>query len=248
MSKNLGFTRSGLDLALQLKRNYSDGKPRIMLGASDTLLMPEHFLNHNIDLQFYEDPLPLAMVAARDPDSPMAVSAAVRMCGIDSKSSFTHEVFGLLKETSKHKVVRTCVDLVLDNSFNPKTVGRFRCSAERFVALSRKNYTELLKRNLRRLLEGEFDARLFVSEFFKLSEAGNLRIDIRKKLILGLLLSERIRPSIKFLFLENLDRLPTTFKKDIINVINNSPSKGNLDIIKKELMWMQGRHSGTYLN
>ena len=86
---------------------------------------------------------------------------------------------------------------------------------------------------------GKIDASVFVTEFFKLSEAGNLRLDIRKRLILGLLISDKIRPSIKFLFLENLERLPLEIRRDIINEVINSPDKPNLEVIKQELAWLK---------
>ena len=76
---NLGFTQEGLELALDLKEKYQNHLPLVVPDGDQKLLMPEHLLNVDIDLQSLEDPLPLAMVASRDPDSPMSVSAAVRM-------------------------------------------------------------------------------------------------------------------------------------------------------------------------
>ena len=110
---------------------------------------------------------------------------------------------------------------------------------KQFVAVSRKRYTEALKTNLKFLLDGQIDPGAFVDDFFMLSEAGNLRVDIRKRLILGLLTSEKIRPSIKFLFMENLERLPLEIRQDIINQIINEPDKPHLDIIKQELVWLK---------
>ena len=80
---------------------------------------------------------------------------------------------------------------------------------------------------------------IIVADFFKLSEAGNLRVDIRKRLILGLLISDKIRPSIKFLFLENLEMLPLGVRRDVINEAINSPDKPNLEAIKQELLWLK---------
>ena len=74
-----------------------------------------------------------------------------------------------------------------------------------------------LRHNLKALLDGTIAPRRFVAEFFELTEAGNLRSDIRKKLVLSLLLSENIRPSIKFLFLENLNRLPALTRSAIVS-------------------------------
>src|SRR5687767_4467085 len=79
MTKALGFSHKGLELALSLRERYQNHQPLMVPGKADKLLMPEHLLNRGIDLQEYEDPLPLAMVATRDPDSPMSVAAAVRL-------------------------------------------------------------------------------------------------------------------------------------------------------------------------
>ena len=75
--------------------------------------------------------------------------------------------------------------------------------------------------------------------FFELSEAGNLRVEIRKRLILGLLNSDTIRPSIKFLFLENLERLPVGMRTEIINEAMGAPDKPSLEAIKQELAWIR---------
>ena len=96
-----------------------------------------------------------------------------------------------------------------------------------------------LGQGLRQLIDGNLDPRTFVGEFFELSEAGNLRVDIRKRLILGLLTSDTIRPSIKFLFLENLERLPAAIRLEIINEAMNVPNKPSLEAIKQELAWIR---------
>ena len=78
-----------------------------------------------------------------------------------------------------------------------------------------------------------------MAEFFELSEAGNLRVDIRKRLILGLLNSDTIRPSIKFLFLENLERLPEGLRLEVINEAMSAPDRPSLEAIKQELAWIR---------
>ena len=80
--------------------------------------------------------------------------------------------------------------------------------------------------------------RQFVREFFELTEAGNLRNDIRKKLVLSLLLSETIRPSVKFLMLENFQRLPEPVRLAIISAVLKADSTRHTDIIKEELTWI----------
>ena len=238
-ANNLGITQDGLKLALDLKESYQNKQPLMVPDGHNKLLMPEHLLNIDIDLQSLEDPLPLAMVATRDPDSPMSVAAAVRMSAVPKRTPLISEVFSMLGETSKHPVVKQCVGLVTESAFNPKIIGKVHSNAKQFVALSRKRYTEALKENLRQLIDGNLEPRTFVAEFFELSEAGNLRVNIRKRLILGLLTSDTIRPSIKFLFLENLERLPAAIRLEIINEAMNVENKPSLEAIKQELAWIR---------
>jgi len=239
VKNELGFTREGLRLALELKERYHSHEPLIVPENGNKLLMPEHLLNDDINLLGLEDPLPLAMVASRDPDSPMSVAATVRISGMPKRTPLINEVFSMLGQTSKHPAVKQCVNLVKESAFNPEIIGRVKRNAKQFVALSRKRYTQALKENLRQLIEGNLNPRTFVAEFFELSEAGNLRVDIRKKLILGLLNSDTIRPSIKFLFLENLERLPSTIRLEVINEAMNAPDKPILEAIKQELAWIR---------
>jgi len=239
MSNSLGITRQGLDLALSIREKYRGGEPMLTLGDPDKLLIPEHFLNQNLNLQTFEDPLPLAMVASRDPDSPMSVAATVRMCGTKPSDPLVTEIFAMLSDTSKHAVVKQCVEQVTDSAFNPKVIENIKYNVKKFVAVSRKQYMDALRKNMKCLLEGKIDAGDFVDEFFMLSEAGNLRVDIRKRLIIGLLTSDKIRPSIKFLFMENLQRLPLEIRRDIINQTINVPDKPHLEVIKQELAWLK---------
>jgi hypothetical protein len=245
---SFGFTQEGLNLALKLKKQYQRHQPLILPDDDCKMLMPEHLLNSDIDLQALEDPMPLAMVATRDPDSPMSVAAAVRMSTMPGRTRLVSEVFRMLEQTSKHPVVKQCVGLVVDSAFSPEVVSKVHTNAKKFVALSRKRYSEALKENLRQLIDGNLNPRTFVSEFFELSEAGNLRIDIRKRLILGLLTSDTIRPSIKFLFLENLERLPIKIRLEIINHVMDVTDKPSLEVIKQELAWIRLSVTGTTLN
>ncbi|MEK9661517.1 MAG: hypothetical protein VW644_07265, partial [Alphaproteobacteria bacterium] len=48
-----------------------------------------------------------------------------------------------------------------------------------------------------------------------------------------------IRPSIKFLFLEHLERLPVTVRNEIINEALKAPNKPTLEAIKQELAWIR---------
>ena len=239
MSNSLGFSREGLDLALLVKHEYEEGKPLCVPGSADRLLIPEYLLNRDIDLQELDEPLPLAMVATRDPESSMAVAAAVRMSPLAGQTDLVSGVYELLSQTSRHPVVKKCVDLVTESAFSPTVIARVRRNATDFVVSTRKQYTDALRSNLKALIDGALDPRVFVDEFFQLSEAGNLRLDIRKRLVVGLLTAERIRPSIKFLFLENIERLPSPVQTEIIEDVISAPPTRGIDAIKMELEWVR---------
>ena len=239
MTKSLDITQRGLEFALDLRERYQNHQPLLVPGKVEKLLMPEHLLNRQIDLLDYEDALPLAMVATRDPDSPMSVAAAVRLSPRGRDSRLISEVFEMLGGTSKHPVVKQMVELITESDFDPLMIDKVQRNAEKFVSLSRKRYADALRKNLKALLGGDIEPRRFVAEFFELSEAGNLRLDIRKRLILGLLMSDTIRPSIKFLFLEHLERLPPTVRNEIITEALHAPNKPSLEAIKQELAWIR---------
>jgi len=74
-SESLGVTQEGLQAALGIKKNYQEGEPVCMPGEKDRILLPEYLLNSGLNLSSLEDPLPLAMLATRDPEAPMSIAA-----------------------------------------------------------------------------------------------------------------------------------------------------------------------------
>jgi len=77
-----------------------------------------------------------------------------------------------------------------------------------------------------------------VQEFFQLTEAGNMRNDIRKKLVISLLMSETVRPSVKFLMLENFHEMPAPVQTAIIQALLRADSSRHVDLMKEELRWI----------
>ncbi|NQU57121.1 MAG: hypothetical protein HQ513_07790 [Rhodospirillales bacterium] len=233
-----GITHDGLKMALGIKGNYQAHEPICIPGEETRILSPENLMNHHIDLLTMEDPLALSMIATRDPEPPMALAAAARLSPLGGKSKLLSGVFQVVGETTKHPLITKCVSLITENAFNPEAIVMVRKHASQFIVNSRKEYTLALRRNMQALLEGTIAPRYFVSEFFELTEAGNMRSDIRKKLVLSLLVSESIRPSIKFLFLENFDRLPNPVQKAILSEVLKANPSHHMEIIKEELRWI----------
>ena len=240
---SLGFTREGLKMALQIKQDYKNRQPICIPGEGTSMLIPEHLLNDQLNLNEFEDPLPLAMMATRDPEAPMALAAASRLSLGGRETRLIAGVFDMVGQTTKHPLVKKCVEMVGESAFNPAAIARVQLHARAFVVKSRKQYTVALRHNLQALLDGTIAPRAFVDDFFVLTEAGNMRHDVRRKLVLSLLLSETIRPSIKFLILENFERMPDAVRAAIaVEVLRAKPTR-HTALIKEELKWIiaQGR-------
>lgn len=237
-SDRLGISHQGLSAALGIKEHYKDGTPICVPGEDSRILVPEHLINQNLDLQDMDDPLPLAVVATRDPEAPMAIAAAARLSPLGNKTQLVRGLFEMVGETSKHVLVRRAVELVSDNAFSPNAISHVRRHASRFICKTRSQYTAALRQNLGALIEGIIAPRQFVKEFFELTEAGNLRHDIRRKLVLSLLVSDGIRPSIKFLMLENFHRLAPPVRREIIAGVLQAEPTRHTDVIKEELRWI----------
>ncbi len=238
MANALGITQDGLKAALEIKTHYRRHEPIVMPGAGDRMLIPENLMNPNLDLMAMEDPLPLAMVASRDPEAPMALAAATRMCPLGASTKLIAGVLQIVGETSRHPLVRECLGFVSESDFDPTTIAEVRRHASRFIVQTREQYTLALRQNLQSLLDGSIAPRQFVQEFFELTEAGNMRNDIRKKLVLSLMLSGSVRPSVKFLMLENFDRLPKSVRRGIMAAVLAAEPSHHIEIIKEELKYM----------
>ena len=234
----LGMTQEGLKTALVVRESYQTGEPVCVPDDPSRILLPEYLINSGLSLGEFDDPLPLAMMATRDPESPMALAAATRMSPKGSDNRLVAGVFGLVGEKTRHPLVKRAVALVSQNDFSPKAIAFVRGKASQFIVQTREQYSIALKQNLRALLNGDIEPRAFVREFFELTEAGNLRSDVRQNLITSLLLAESVRPGIKFLMLENFYRLPVPTRKGIVSSVSNAPASRHIETLKEELRWI----------
>ena len=117
-------------------------------------------------------------------------------------------------------------------------IAKLRRETSRFIVRTRAEYTTALRQNLHNLMDGSVSPRHFVQEFFQLTEAGNMRNDIRKKLVISLLMSETVRPSVKFLMLENFHEMPAPVQTAIIQALLRADSSRHVDLMKEELRWI----------
>lgn len=234
----LGISQKGIATALDIKQRYREHEPLIVPGENERLLVPENLLNKDIDLSGLEDPIALALVSSRDPEGPMALAATARLCPLGNKTPLIKGVVDIIADTSRHDLVKECLKYVTDHAFDPSSIGKIHAHAAKIVIESRKQFTLALRENLTGLLDGDLAPRQFVREFFELTEAGNLRHDIRKKLVLSLLLSASVRPSIKFLMLENFHRMPKSVRLGIIAAVMKAEPNRHTEIIKEELRYI----------
>ncbi|WP_419797179.1 MAG: hypothetical protein ACNI26_12675 [Terasakiella sp.] len=244
LESKLGISRKGISCALDLKEKYKTHQPICVPGEKTKILMPENLLNINLDLESLEDPMPLSLMATRDPESPMSMAAAARLSPKAGKNKFVGEVMRIVADASKHENVTHAINMLHENDFHPKAIGEVVRQTNRAIVQTRKQFSSALRQNLHALLEGEMAPRMFVKEFFHLTENGNLRHDIRKRLVTSMLLSTTIRPSIKFLFLENFDRLPEAVRMTIIRDVLSAPENHHTEVIKEELAWIVNNEKG----
>lgn len=239
-----GISRDGIQLALSVKQHYKTCEPICVPGENNRILSPEHLLNRDIHLQAFEDPLPLALVACRDPEAPMALAAITRLSPLARGGKLVSGVCQLVGETTRHPEVKKALDLVSEADFSPQIVEVLRQHASGYISRARKQYTDALRANLKALLDGEIAPRPFVEAFFELTEAGNLRHEVRKSLVSSLLTSKTVRPSIKFLFLENFHRLPRAVRQAIVADLGKAAGDPFMPMIKEELRWILTRDLG----
>ena len=110
MSRNHGISYEGLKYALNIKESYQSKEPLTVMGAAkqQRLLMPEHLLSNDLALMQYDDPIALAVIATRDPESPMALAAAIRMGPHAKCKELITGVFEVVSEATKHELVADC--------------------------------------------------------------------------------------------------------------------------------------------
>ena len=75
-----------------------------------------------------------------------------------------------------------------------------------------------------------------------------MRNDIRQKLVLSLLLSGAVRPSVKFLMLENFERLAKPVRRGIMAAVLKAESTRHIEIIKEELKFMIAQEIDSLVN
>ena len=243
MSDNLGITPEGVHFALSIRDAYRRGEPLLIPGAqsSDKILIPEHLLNPDLDMDGYDGPMALAVMAAKDPESAMALAAAARLGPRGRDRKLIGGVYEVIGDTSRHALVRDCVHLVTREAFSPNAIQEVRHRASHHVFETREQYRAAMTENLRDLLDGRQTPREFLDDFIELAGAGNLHLDIYKRLVVRLIRSEAVRPCLKFMILERLDQFPKLVQLQIVTTVNAAPKTPEHETLKRELRWIYER-------
>ena len=168
----------------------------------------------------------------------MALAAAARLSPLGRRTPLITGMFQIVGDITRHEAVKDAVALITESAFDPNAIAKLRRETSRFIVRTRAEYTMALRRNLHNLMDGSVSPRHFVQEFFQLTEAGNMRNDIRKKLVISLLMSETVRPSVKFLMLENFHQMPAPVQTAIIQALLRAAPSRHVDLMKEELRWI----------
>ena len=239
--EDLGITYEGLSFALDIKDRYKREEPLLAPGASssDSILIPEHLLNPELALCGYDDPMALAVIATRDPESPMSLSATARLGPLARKSALVGGMVSLIGEATRHELVADCCQLISHEAFSPEALSEVRHRASHHVFQTREEYRAAMTGNLKHLMRGQMTPGEFLAEFIELARYGNLRLDIYKRLIVKLMRSEGVRPSLKFMILEQLGVFPKVVQLQIVTAVNVGPDTAEFEALRRELRFIR---------
>jgi len=159
MSAKIGISQDGIDAALVIKQSYRTGDPICVPGEPTRILLPEHLVNIDLDLTQFEDPLPLALMATRDPESPMALAAATRLSPKAENQKLVAGVCALVGEKTRHPLVKRSIDLSTENDFSPKAIAFVRTRTSQFIVETRRQYAQALKVTQARAFGWRHDAQ-----------------------------------------------------------------------------------------
>jgi len=233
---------AGMSLALTLRNSYRDGLSLWLPGDRDWLLKPEQFMHADVSVGTFDQPMPLAVVGARDPAPVMALAASARLVQQARVNRTSAEVCREVREATIHESVRRTVYAAEQNGFSIRAVDAVRRSVSAEINAIRTQCFDTLKANFSALLEGELDPLPFVNSFFALCELSHVRADVYQKLILTLLLSAKVRPAAKMLVLQRFERIPRAIQLNIVRAVAYAKRDVSNDYVKEELHWMVQRN------
>lgn len=233
---NDGLTDSGLAFAFKLKEKYNQGFNLSIPGDDGWMLSPEYLLNRDLNLGHFDDSLVLAMMAARDPSNVLSLAATARLTPRARRRDLVSDILVNVGSESRHEPVRECVDNAARSSFSEQSIQEIRQIIRGKISDIRKDYFDEMKRSLSEVLQVVLDPRLFIEKFFELSEKSLIRQDIYSAMVHSLIRSSKVRPLVKILLVENINRMPKKVKFEVVATIQQMGADHENHYLKRELM------------
>ena len=224
------------DFIKSIKKRYKKGLSLIAPDQTSRILSAEDLLNMDIDLGECENPLVLALVAARDPMVTMSMAATARFTPLTHQHKLMSGIFTIVGDISKHKEVKDCVYVVVKENFHKNSFLSLRSHVVKEIHLKRKHYRQQILNNLQNLIDGKIHSTQFISHFFEGMNQLNLKTPAYTKMVTDFVLSKKFRPKVKILMLENLYKMPRDVRMQVMMHLINAPMEGHNIAIRDELI------------
>lgn len=238
VARDGAVTGPGKRLAQSLREKYREGESLCVPGDNDWLIGPELFLNHDVDIGLFEDPMVLAVVAARDPANVMSLAATARLTPRARRSSLVPSILTEVSKSALHDDVRLCIDYAARHSFAPGAQAELEATIKSKISDIRTECFVELRNILRDLLDRDLAPAEFIERFFTLSERSRIKIDVYKSMVMTLITSMKIRPMVKVLLVNNIGRMPRRVQMDVISAVTSMPNDIETAYVKTELAFV----------
>lgn len=236
-----GLTDKGFAFALDLSDKYKRGMHLSLPDVNGWLVNAEHFLGADWQLGTFEDSMVLATMSVKDPSPVLSLAALARLAPRAGTQELVEEILAGIGDRSSHREVRDTVVFLRDGKMRPEVVAEAQAHARNEIREIRAKGFEALKTVLREVMDGSLGPREFVEEFFELSEKCTIRPEIYAQMLLNLMNSAKIRPLVKLILLENVDRLPTKVRYQVYQTVNALPDMHENFYLKRELAFLLER-------
>lgn len=228
---------SAVNFAQGIKRRYAEGLPLIDPDRPTHRLEPEHLLNSELHLGPCEHPVVLCLVSTRDPETSMAMAALARMTPRARTRRMVAGVFGIAVDETRHEPVQDWGRLLLHNDFHPRFEEEFKHATLEQTKDDRDRSRRAMLLNLRHLLDGEIDPDSFFDRFFQLVKEAGVRRETYVQLIQTLLTSKLVRPKVKIMLIDRLERFPLEVRMQVVTSIARCNEDVRLRYLSEELEW-----------
>lgn len=224
------------DFIKSIKKRYRKGLSLVAPDQRERPLSAEDLMNMDIDLGDCENPLVLALVAARDPMVTMSMAATTRFTPLTRQHKLMAGIFTIVGDVSKHKEVKDCVHVVVKENFKESSFGALKEHVIKEIQLKRRYYRQQILDNLQNLIDGKISPERFTQHFYEGMNQLNLKTAAYTKMVTNFVLSQKFRPKVKILLLESLYKMPRDVRMQVMMHLINAPLEGHNMAIRDELI------------